>query len=208
MNELLDEYLAEMPVIAILRGVAPDEVIEIAEGIIAAGIKVIEVPLNSPDAVQSIKLLSDRLASKGIFGCGTCVTTAQADAVADAGGSIMVTPNVNTDVIKKAIQRNMIPMPGWATPTEAFAAYHAGARYLKLFPASTYGLAHVNAVKSVLPNDAKILAVGGVGAANAKGWFDGGISGIGIGSELYKAGRSASDVAARAADIVSAVKQR
>ena len=205
MSNALQEHLASMPVIAILRGVTPDSVIDVAQAIIAAGITVIEVPLNSPDAVQSIRLLDKNLHAKGVFGCGTCVDLDSATAVANAGAKIMVTPNTNPEIIAHAITLGMTPIPGWATVSEAFAAYHAGARHLKLFPASTYGEAHIKAARAVLPSNAQILAVGGVGAANAGAWFAAGVSALGIGSDLYKAGFSAEEVASRANSIASAM---
>ncbi|MDG1904257.1 MAG: 2-dehydro-3-deoxy-6-phosphogalactonate aldolase [Arenicella sp.] len=205
MSNALQEHLASMPVIAILRGVTPDSVIDIAQAIIEAGITVIEVPLNSPDALQSIGLLDKHLHSKGIFGCGTCVDLDSATAVASAGAKIMVTPNTNPEIIAHAITLGMTPIPGWATVSEAFAAYHAGARHLKLFPASTYGEDHIKAARAVLPPDAQILAVGGVGASNAAAWFAAGVSGLGIGSDIYKAGFSADEVSSRASSIASAI---
>ena len=202
----LAEHLKSMPVIAILRGVLPDQVLDVAQALLDAGITVIEVPLNSPNATQSIGLLDKHLYGKGFFGCGTCVTVQQTKAVANVGGKLMVTPNTNIEVIDQAIKLGMTPVPGWATASEAFAAYYAGARYLKLFPAATYGVGHVKAVSAVLPKDAHILAVGGVGASNAQEWFAAGVSGLGIGSELYQAGQSAKDVHKRALEIVSSIE--
>ena len=201
-----ERHLARLPAIAILRGITEDEVLGIAEAILDAGISLIEIPLNSPNAVRSIGLLKQHFSERGLFGCGTCVTLEQAQAVADVGGQLMVTPNTNPAIITRAVQLGMIPVPGWATVSEAYAAYEAGARYLKLFPAATYGVAHLRAASAVLPTDAHIIAVGGVGAANAAQWFEAGVKGIGIGSELYRAGRSRDDVAARAQDIASAIK--
>lgn len=203
----LAEHLKVMPVIAILRGVTPDTVLDIARAILDAGITVIEVPLNSPDATESIRLLDKHLYGEGLFGCGTCVTLEQTNAVADVGGKLMVTPNTNSLVIEQAIQLGMTPVPGWATASEAFAAYHAGARFLKLFPASIYGVDHMKAVLAVLPKDARILAVGGISSANAAEWFAAGATGLGIGSELYQAGQSAKAVGQRAQAIVSAINK-
>lgn len=204
-NTKLDSYLTKMPVVAIIRGVTPDEVVDIGNAIYSAGINIIEVPLNSPDPFNSIQKLSLALGDECVIGCGTLLSKKNAKKVAAAGGQIAVTPNTNPDVIKLCIKLGMTPMPGWATPTEAFAAYRAGARYLKLFPASTYGSKHIKAVKDVLPKDAKILAVGGVGAKQAAEWIAAGIDGFGIGSEIYKAGRSAQEVHTRCVDIVAAI---
>lgn len=204
MNNL-EQWFKRMPVVAILRGVRPEEVLAIAESILDAGIGVIEVPLNSPDPFNSIERLSGALGDEAVVGAGTVVTLEEAEKVAKAGGKIVVTPNVNPAIIERCIELGMIPMPGWAAPTEAFAAYHAGARYLKLFPASTYGPKHVTAVKAVLPNDAFILAVGGAGSKNVGEWLDAGVAGFGIASELYSPGSSADEVGTRAKAIVAAV---
>lgn len=200
----LDKWLKKMPVIAIIRGVTPDEVVDIGNTILNAGIGIIEVPLNSPEPFESIKRLSDALGDQCVTGCGTLLNTTDAKRVADAGGQIAITPNTNPSVIQSCVELGMTPMPGWATPSEAFAAYDAGARYLKLFPAATYGPGHISAVRTVLP-DVKILAVGGVGAKDAAQWLDAGIDGLGIGSEIYKAGRSAEEVHDRATKIVAAI---
>ncbi len=205
MNIALDTWLEKMPVVAIIRGVQPDEAVEIGRAIHEAGIGVIEVPLNSPEPFESIKRLSIDLGEDCVIGCGTLLTEEDAKRVAKVGGQIAVTPNTRPSVIKKAISLGMTPMPGWATPTEAFAAYRAGARYLKLFPASSFGAGHIKAVKAVLPSDAKILAVGGAGAHNAAEWLEAGIDGFGIGSDIYKPGRSAEEVHQRCKDIVDAI---
>jgi 2-dehydro-3-deoxyphosphogalactonate aldolase len=205
MSSELDAWLEKMPVVAIIRGITPDHVIEIGHAIYEAGIGIIEVPLNSPEPFESIKRLSIDLGEDCIIGCGTLLNEEDAKRVAKVGGQIAVTPNTRPSVIQKCIELGMTPMPGWATPTEAFAAYRAGARYLKLFPASSFGSEHIKAVKAVLPSDAKILAVGGAGAHNAAEWLAAGVDGFGIGSDIYKAGRSAEDVHQRCKDIVDAI---
>lgn len=205
MNAALDSQLKKMPVVAIIRGVTPDEVADIGAAIYEAGVSVIEVPLNSPKPFESIQRLSNELGDRCIVGCGTLVKKSDAKRVADAGGQIAVTPTTRPSIIKRCIKLGMTPMPGWATPTEAFAAYQAGARYLKLFPAASFGSGYVKAVKAVLPQDAKILSVGGVGAGNAKEWIQAGIDGFGIGSEIYKAGRSAEEVHKCTLEIVQAI---
>lgn len=202
----LETWFERMPAVAILRGVRPDEVVEIGDALYEAGIGIIEVPLNSPDPLTSINKLSAHCGDRCVIGAGTVLSPADVDAVADAGGKIIVTPNTNTNVIKRSIERGTLPMPGWATATDAFAAYGAGARYLKLFPASTYGTDHVKAVAAVLPGDAKILAVGGVGAETVQQWIDVGVDGFGMASNLYKPGFSAEEVSVRAAEIVSAIQ--
>ncbi len=205
MSTLLETWLQKIPVVAIIRGVQPDEVVDIGTAIFEAGIGVIEVPLNSPDPFKSIEKLSSALGDRCVIGCGTLLDEDSAQRVADAGGQIAVTPTTDTAVIKKCLELSMVPKPGWATPTEAFAAYHAGARYLKLFPAGTYGAGHIKAVRAVLPSDTKLLAVGGVGAHNAAEWLTAGVNGFGIGSEIYQAGRSATEVYQRSSEIVEAI---
>jgi len=207
MSTQLEDWLNKIPVVAIIRGVQPEEAPEIGAAILEAGVGVIEVPLNSPRPFESIENLSKALGDKCVVGCGTLLNEDDAQRVADAGGKIAVTPNTNVAVIKRCIELSMVPMPGWATPTEAFEAYHAGARYLKLFPAGSYGAGHVSALRAVLPSDTKVLAVGGVGAHNAAEWLAAGVNGFGIGSEIYKAGRGATEVYQRTNEIVETINK-
>lgn len=201
----LEDALAETPIVAILRGVRPDEVLGVAEALFAEGVRVVEVPLNSPDPLDSIRRLA---AFKGrmVFGAGTVLTPERVDAVAEAGGEIIVSPNTDPLVIRRALERGLPPLPGFATPSEAFAACAAGARHLKLFPASTYGPAHVKAVKAVLPHDAQVHAVGGVGPAAMAEWREAGVAGFGLGSELYKAGQTPEETTAKAKLAVAAAR--
>ena len=207
MSRYIDDWLAEIPVVAIIRGVTPDEATEIGAAIMEAGVGIIEVPLNSPSPFESIEKLSKAFGDKCVIGCGTLVNLEDAQRVADAGGKIAVTPNTNRGIIRACLELGMEPIPGWATPTEAFEAHQAGAKYLKLFPAGTYGAGHVKAVRAVLPKESKVLAVGGVGAHNAAEWLTAGVDGFGIGSEIYKAGRSASEVYQRTNEIVRSIIQ-
>lgn len=206
MNTILESKFEEMPVVAIIRGVQPQEVEEIGDAIRRAGIGIIEVPLNSPDPFNSIEKLAVALGDDCVIGCGTLITKKNVARVADAGGKIAVTPNTRPAIIKRCIKHGLIPMPGWATPSEAIAAYQAGARYLKLFPAATYGAGHIKAVKAILPTDCNILAVGGVGPAVADEWLAAGVDGFGIGSEIYKPGMTAEQVHQNAAQVVQAIK--
>lgn len=202
----LDEALAELPLVAILRGVRPTEVLEIAEALYEAGVRVIEVPLNSPDPLESItklKLFGRRLA----HGAGTVLRPGGVDAVAQAGGRLVVSPNADTAVIRRAIERGLAPMPGFGSATEAFCALDAGARHLKLFPASTYGLGHVKALKAVLPPEAAVLPVGGVKPDDFAGWWAAGADGFGLGSELYRPGAAADEVHARALAAVGTLRK-
>lgn len=205
MTEQLETWFSTMPVIAILRGVRPEEVVEIGEALYRAGIGIIEVPLNSPEPLVSINNLAQALGDRCVIGAGTVLTEADVVAVAAAGGEIIVSPNTNIEVIKQSLELGLVPMPGWATVTEAFLAYQTGARYLKLFPAATYGPGHIKASRAVLPDQCKLLAVGGVGADMAEQWLGAGIHGFGVGSELYKPGDSAEQVYESARAVVEAI---
>ena len=200
----LDEALAEAPIVAILRGVRPNEVEPVAEALHSAGVRVVEVPLNSPEPLESIRRLAEGFRGRLVCGAGTVLTPEEADAVADAGGEIMVSPNTRPAVIRRAVERGLAPMPGFATPSEAFEAYDAGARKLKLFPAVTYGSAFVRQIKAVLPKDASLYAVGGVGAAAMAEWRAAGVAGFGVGSEIYKPGQSPDETHAKAEALVRA----
>lgn len=192
------------PIVAILRGVKPEEVVEIAAALVGAGVGAIEVPLNSPDPLESIRRLCDAFGDQALCGAGTVLTPEAVEAVAKAGGRLIVTPNTDPAVIAHAVARDLTVMPGFATPTEAFAAIKAGARALKLFPAGTFGPGHVKAIKDVLPRDVAVYAVGGVGAANLDAWRAAGVDGIGVGGELYRPGDQPADVAERAARLLAA----
>lgn len=200
----LDEAMGETPLVAILRGVKPDEILDVAEALYSAGIRVVEVPLNSPDPLESIARLrayEDRM----IYGAGTVLRPGGVDAVAQAGGRLSVSPNTSEAVIRRAVEKGLTPMPGFATATEAFCALEAGARWLKLFPASTYGVGHLKALKAVLPAEAVVLPVGGVKPEAMAQWWAAGAGGFGLGSELYKPGFTAAEVHGRAVLAVAAV---
>ena len=201
-----EEALAESGVVAIIRGVTPDEVLAVGEALHQAGVRVVEVPLNSPEPYDSIDRLATAFKGRLFVGGGTILDTDQVEAVAAAGGRLMVSPNTNTSVIRHAAAMGMIPFPGFATATEAFAAIDAGARHLKLFPASTYGAQHLKALKAVLPKDIAIAPVGGVGAADMADWRKAGAACFGIGGELYKPGMAADEIHRRAEELVQAEK--
>jgi 2-dehydro-3-deoxyphosphogalactonate aldolase len=204
----LDEALKATPVVAILRGVRPDEVEGVAEALLEAGVAAIEVPLNSPEPLRSIERLARRFGDRAAVGGGTMLTPADVDAVADAGGRLMVSPNTDMAVIRRALERGLVPLPGFATPSEAFVAYAAGARRLKLFPAATYGPGHVRQLKAVLPKDASVLAVGGVKPEVMGEWLAAGVEGFGVGSDLYKPGQTVEETRARAAAFTAALRRR
>jgi len=164
------DVFAEMPLIAIVRGVRPDEVVDVATALYDAGIRIVEVPLNSPDPFVSIERLS-AMTGRMVCGAGTVLTTEQVDSVVAAGGTFIVAPNTDPSVIRQSVVRGAIPLPGIATATDAFNALAAGARWLKLFPAATYGPEHLKALAAVLPSEAHVIPVGGVSPANMKQWW-------------------------------------
>ncbi|MBU4435779.1 MAG: 2-dehydro-3-deoxy-6-phosphogalactonate aldolase [Alphaproteobacteria bacterium] len=191
-------------IVAILRGVKPDEIVAIAKALVDAGIRAIEVPLNSPEPLESIKRLCDAYGDVALCGAGTVLTPQAVDDVAAAGGKLIVTPNTDPEVIARAVALGLTAMPGFATPSEALAAVKAGARALKLYPASSFGPSHVKAVKDVLPKDILVYAVGGVGAANLEPWLMAGVAGIGVGGELYRPGYTPEQVGERASALIAA----
>ncbi|MFO1132138.1 MAG: 2-dehydro-3-deoxy-6-phosphogalactonate aldolase [Hyphomicrobiales bacterium] len=191
-------------IVAILRGVTVDEVAGIGDALHAAGIRIVEVPLNSPEPFRSIAALAARFQGRMVVGAGTVLDTYSVDRVKSAGGQISVSPDCNPAVIARAVEHGMIPLPGVFTPTEAFTAVRAGARHLKLFPAEAASPKTVKAWKAVLPGDVKLYAVGGVTPANMKDWAEAGCAGFGIGSNIYKPGMSADDVGKAARDFVAA----
>lgn len=190
--------------IAILRGITPPEAPAIAEALIAAGIDMIEVPLNSPDALTSIAELQRRFGAQAKIGAGTVLTVPQMRAVAETGARLIVSPNCDAAVIRATREAGLESYPGVMTPTEAFAAIEAGATALKLFPGELIGPAGLKAMRAVLPPDMPLYAVGGVSAGNMAAWQQAGAAGFGIGSSLYKPGDSVAGVAAKASAIVAA----
>jgi 2-dehydro-3-deoxyphosphogalactonate aldolase len=200
----LEDALKACPVVAILRGVRPDEVVAHAEALFEAGVLGAEVPLNSPQPLRSIDHLARAFEGRMVCGAGTVLQPGQVDQVAEAGGQIIVSPNANVAVIRRAVELELCAAPGFATPSEAFMAIEAGARHLKLFPAVTYGPEHVNQLKAVLPPDVVIWAVGGVAAHNLAAWWACGVRAFGIGSGLYRPGQTPRQTLEKARQIVSA----
>lgn len=191
-----------MPLIAILRGIPADAAVEVASVLVECGITAIETPLNSPDPLVGIGRMVGSLGRDAAIGAGTVLETEQVKAVADAGGTFVVAPNTDAAVIRAAGTAGLTPVPGFATPSEAFTALAAGARYLKLFPASSFGVPYLAALQAVLPPRASVLAVGGVAEGDMAGWLAAGAAGFGIGSSLYKPGRDLRTLKTRAESLV------
>ena len=202
---LITREFEVFPIIAILRGVDPQEVEAIGQVLYDNGVRCIEVPLNSPSPFESVAILAKSLPKDCLIGAGTVLTADDVTKVRAAGGRLIVTPNLNVDVVRTALDFGLEIAPGIATPTEAFAAVSCGARNLKLFPASTLGPDHLKAMLAVLPKDIKVLAVGGIGSEDFEEWQNAGAAGFGIGSELYTAGDSAENVLGKITGMRSAM---
>ncbi len=190
--------------IAILRGLTPAEAVDVGQALIDAGIDKIEVPMNSPDPLDSIGALAQTFGNRALIGAGTVLSVEQVDGVASVGGKLIVSPNCDTEVIAHTAKLGLESWPGIFTPTEAFAALKAGATGLKLFPGVMAGTTGLAALRAVLPEGTQVYAVGGAGPENFGDWFKASADGFGIGSALYKPGMSVDDIATRAAQIVSA----
>ncbi|MDE1914571.1 MAG: 2-dehydro-3-deoxy-6-phosphogalactonate aldolase [Sphingomonadales bacterium] len=199
--------MAHCPLVAILRGVRPDEVEAVADQLVEAGFSMIEVPLNSPDPLESIARLARRYGPEVLVGAGTVLTIADVEAVRTAGGRLIISPNVNLDVIRASAAADLISLPGFFTASEAFAALDAGATGLKLFPAEGASPAYLKALRAVLPGATPVLAVGGVAVDNLADWIAAGAHGAGLGSALYKPGKSAQEVGAAARAFVAAARE-
>jgi len=206
-KELLHRYLDECPLVAITRGVTPDEAEAIGDAIYDGGIRIIEVPLNSPDPLTSIERLAKRFGERMLVGAGTVLEPTDVGRVWDAGGRIIVSPDTNVDVIAAAAAIDLVSSPGYFTPAEAFAAVRAGATALKLFPAEAASPAVLKAQLAVLPTDIPYLVVGGVKPDNMRPWLDAGATGFGLGGGLYKAGQSAEETLDKARNYVAGLKQ-
>jgi 2-dehydro-3-deoxyphosphogalactonate aldolase len=191
-------------IIAILRGISPPEAVSVASTLVNAGIVRIEVTLNSPSALESIKLMTDALSDRAEFGAGTVVNRTQVEAVKKTGATFVVSPNTNTDVIRATKLAGMDSYPGVLTPSECFSALESGADALKLFPAFHVGPNGLRAILAVLPVGVKIYAVGGVGPEQFSDWHIAGVTGFGIGNLLYTPGLGLEKVSSNAKDIVQA----
>lgn len=205
-KELLHLYLDQCPLIAIVRGIAPDEAEKVGEAVREGGIRIIEVPLNSPDPLKSIERLAKRFGDSMLVGAGTVLDPEQVAQVRDAGGRIIVSPDTNPEVISAAAKTGLVSSPGYFTPSEAFAAIRAGATSLKLFPAEGATPSALKAHLAVLPREIPVLVVGGVTPDNMRPWLDVGAAGFGLGSGLYKPGQSAADTLDKARAYVAGLR--
>jgi 2-dehydro-3-deoxyphosphogalactonate aldolase len=203
----LEDALEACGIVAILRGVTPDEVVAVSQTLYDAGIRVVEVPLNSPEPFNSIEKLSKAFADRMIVGAGTVLTVQDVNLLKAHGGQISVSPDCNPETISRAVELGLVPLPGVFTPTEAFAAIRSGAKHLKLFPAEVASPATIKAWKAVLPKHVKIYAVGGVTPQNMVEWLAAGASGFGIGSSIFKPGMSMAKISESAHSLVSAWKR-
>jgi 2-dehydro-3-deoxyphosphogalactonate aldolase len=192
--------------VAILRGLTPARAPEVGDALVGCGFRTIEVPLNSPDPFDTIKLLAQAHGANCLIGAGTVLSIAEVDRVHAAGGRLVVAPNCDGDVIRRALELGMRVMPGIATATEAFLAVRHGATELKLFPASSYGAGHLKALKSVLPRHVKVYPVGGIGSQDIAVWLASGADGFGFGGELFKPAYTLAELTKRAQDLVQALR--
>ena len=198
------DAVSECGLIAILRGITTNEVEAVGQALLDAGIRIAEIPLNSPDPFTSIQKMSAIFKGKLIVGAGTVLSAQDVNLLKAHGGQISVSPDCNEAVIARARELGLEPLPGVFTPTEAFAAIRAGATHLKLFPAEAASPVTVKAWRAVLPKHVNVYAVGGVTPSNMQSWIDAGVAGFGIGSNIYKQGSTAADVAKSAREFVAA----
>ena len=205
--DTLRRYLDECPLVAIIRGVTPGEAVAIGQAIFDAGIRIIEVPLNSPEPLKSIERLAAEFGERALIGAGTVLQAGQVADVEAAGGRIIVSPNTDPSVIEASAAAGLVSSPGYFTPSEALAALAAGATALKLFPAEAASPAVLKAQRAVLPPDVPLIVVGGVAPDNMQPWLDAGAAGFGLGSGLYKPGQSADETAAKARAYVAGLKR-
>ena len=200
------DWLARCPLIAILRGIRPDEAEAVTAALAEAGLAIVEVPLNSPDPLASIARLTGRFGERLLIGAGTVMTADQVASVARAGGRLIVTPHAAGEVVTAAKRHGLSACPGFATPTEAFAMLAAGADAIKLFPAEASHPAVLRAIRAVLPAGTLVLPVGGIEPGNMRPWRDAGAAGFGIGSAIYKPGDTAERVAEKAAALIAGLR--
>ena len=199
-------YFAQCPLVAIIRGVAPDEAADVGAAIFEAGIRIIEVPLNSPDPIASISRLAEHFGDKALIGAGTVLDPEDVSRIVDAGGRLIVSPNTYVPVIEAAVAAGIVSAPGFFTPSEAFTALRAGAHALKFFPAEAASPAVLKAQRAVIPPEVPVLVVGGVNPDTVSGWIQAGADGFGLGSGVYRPGQSPDEVGRQARAFVEAVR--
>jgi 2-dehydro-3-deoxyphosphogalactonate aldolase len=202
-----EDAFRQMPLIAILRGVTPSEVVAIADAVVAGGIRTIEIPLNSPQPLASIERAADALSDQAVIGAGTVLSATEVAEVAEAGGRIIVSPNMNAQVIEATKALDLVSAPGVMTPSEAFGALAAGADILKLFPGETFTLPIIRAFSAVLPKTSTLVLVGGVTPETIGAFSGSPIAGFGVGSSLYKPGMSPDEVKDRAQRFEQAMRK-
>ncbi len=202
----LKTWLERCPVIAILRGIRPEEAESIGTALERAGISIVEVPLNSPDPFESISILSRALGPRMLVGAGTLTDPKQVSEVAAAGGRLIVTPHANTEIVRAAKAIGLFAVPGFFNPTEAFTLLDAGADAIKLFPSEVLGVPMLKALLAVLPKNALVIPVGGIQASNIAPWMCAGAQGVGAGSSIYRQGDDATNVQTKAEALVDAVR--
>ncbi|ANG90903.1 2-dehydro-3-deoxy-6-phosphogalactonate aldolase [Enterobacteriaceae bacterium 155047] len=201
------QWQTNLPLIAILRGITPDEAVAHVGAAIDAGFDAVEIPLNSPEWEKSIPAVVEAFGDKALIGAGTVLQPEQVDQLAKMGCKLIVTPNIHPEVIRRAVSYGMTVCPGCATATEAFTALDAGAQALKIFPSSAFGPDYIKALKAVLPASVPVFAVGGVTPENLAQWINSGCAGAGLGSDLYRAGQSVERTATQAAAFVEAYRE-
>lgn len=201
------QWQTKIPLIAILRGVTPEEALAHVGAVINAGFDAVEIPLNSPRWQQSIPAIVEAFGEQALIGAGTVLQPELVDELAKMGCRLIVTPNIQADVIRRAVGYGMTVCPGCATATEAFTALDAGAQALKVFPSSAFGPDYIKALKAVLPPEIPVFAVGGVTPENLSQWIDAGCAGAGLGSDLYRAGQSVERTAQQATAFVKAYRE-
>jgi len=207
MIDKLLSQISKMPLIAILRGITPGEAVAVSDTLVKAGFVFMEVTLNSPEWEESLNLIHKRHGNNIVLGAGTVLHPEDVDRVKKAGGQAIISPNMNVDVIHLTKELGMISAPGCYTPTECFTALEAGADILKIFPADTLGISFIKAISAVLPKGTKLCPTGGVTKGNMKDFFSVGIHAAGMGSALYKPGKSLTEIAGSADDFVKKYKK-
>lgn len=206
IEQIFRDHLATCPLVAIIRGVTPTEAIAIGQALFDEGIRIIEVPLNSPDPFDSIARIAAHLGDRALIGAGTVLTPAEVTRVAEAGGRLIVSPSTDPEVIRATVEAGMVSSPGYFTPSEAFVALSAGAHALKLFPAEGASPAVVKAQRAVIPRTTPLLVVGGVRPDTMTPWLDAGADGFGLGSGIYRPRQTPAEVAAQARAYVSGLR--